>query len=84
MKDDSIYVYPNDVVTIICTVTKSIGDSYLISISYLCTDQSTDCIKPFDKKDDEGDYSNYYYQASMFIGGDDEVLLVGPKEYLSL
>ena len=60
------------------------SDSYLISISYLCTDQSTDCIKPFDKKDDEGDFSNYYYQASMFIGSEDEVLLVGPKEYLGL
>ncbi len=31
MKDDSIYVYPNDVVTIICTVNKSVGSSYLIS-----------------------------------------------------
>lgn len=31
MKDDSIYIYPNDTVAIICTVTKSIGDSYYIS-----------------------------------------------------
>ncbi len=57
-------------------------ESFLISISYLCTDNNNTCIKAFDKKDDEGDYSNMYYQASVFIGADDEVLLVGPREYL--
>ena len=60
------------------------SESFLVSISYLCTDNSNSCVKAFDKKDDEGDYSNMYYQASVFIGDNNEVLLVGPKEYLSL
>jgi len=59
-------------------------DSYLISISFLCKDSSNKCIRPFDMKDDEGDYSNFYYQASVFIDENDEVVLVGPREYLSL
>ena len=59
------------------------SESFLVSISFLCADNSNTCVKAFDKKDDEGDYSNMYYQASVFIGGDDEVLLVGPREYLS-
>ena len=57
-------------------------DSFMASISYLCTDGGSTCVNAFDKKDNEGDYSNMYYQASVFINGDD-VALVGSREYLS-
>ena len=60
------------------------NDSYLISVSYSCNDNSNTCVSYFDKKDNEGDYSNLYFLASVFIDGEDNVSLVGPREYLSL
>lgn len=58
--------------------------SYLIQISYFCKDNGNDCITALDDKDSEGDYSNLSFMASMFIDGDDNVSLVGPKEYFNL
>ena len=58
--------------------------SYLIQISYLCNNESNDCIKALDDKDEEGDYSNLSFRASMFIDSDDNVSLIGPKEYFDL
>ena len=60
------------------------ADSYLISISYLCKDGNNTCVSPFDKKDFEGDYSNMYFFASMFVDENENVSLIGPREYLDL
>lgn len=60
------------------------ADSYLIEINYLCNDNSNTCVKPFDKKDYEGDYANLQFFASMFLNEDNEVVLVGNREYLDI
>ncbi len=60
------------------------ADSYLLEISYMCTDGSNECVKAFDKEDAEGDYSNLMYYASMFVDHEDNVMLVGPRQYLEL
>ncbi len=60
------------------------ADSYLISVSYMCIDGKNTCVAPFDKKDFEGDYSNMYFFASMFVDENGEIKLIGPREYLDL
>jgi len=60
------------------------ADSYLISISYMCTDGGNTCVTPFDKKDFEGDYSNLYFFSSLFVDDNGNILLIGPREYLDL
>lgn len=58
--------------------------SYLISISYMCYSSENNCVEQFDKKDLEGDLTNMNYQASMFLDENDEIALIGHKEYLGL
>ncbi len=60
------------------------ADTYLIKIDYLCKENNDSCIKAFDKKDYEGDYSNLTFYASMFLNSENEVTLVGPREYLDI
>lgn len=60
------------------------ADSYLIEINYSCNDNSNTCVKAFDKKDQEGDYANLQFFASMFLNENNEVLLLGNREYLDL
>lgn len=60
------------------------ADSYLVNIQYLCTDHGNDCVTAFDKEDYEGDYANLSFYSSLFLDADDDVALVGPKEYLEL
>lgn len=60
------------------------ADSYLIQIDYMCVDNSNTCIKAIDNKDNEGDYANLSFYASMFVDQDENILLVGPREYLDL
>lgn len=60
------------------------ADSYLIEINYLCNDNSNTCVKAFDKKDQEGDYANLQFFASMFLNENNEVILVGNREYLDM
>lgn len=60
------------------------ADSYLIGIDYLCKDNSSTCVEAFDKKDLEEDYANLSFYASMFVDLENEVSLVGPREYLDL
>lgn len=59
-------------------------DSYLVEINYLCNDNGNSCVEPFDRQDQEGDFSNLSFYASVFVDMDDNVILVGPKEYLKL
>lgn len=60
------------------------ADSYLVEINYTCLDNDNTCVKPFDKKDYEGDYSNLVFYASMFVDEQENVKLIGPREYLDL
>ena len=60
------------------------NSSYLISISYMCYSSENDCVKQFERKDLEGDVSNMFFQASLFLDSEGEVGLVGYKEYLGL
>lgn len=60
------------------------ADSYLIAINYSCNSDSDQCIKPFDKKDIDGDYANLVFYASLMLDSDGEVSLIGPREYLEL
>ena len=58
--------------------------SYLINIDYFCNNESNDCITALDDEDKEGDYTNLSFMASMFLDVDDNVVLIGPKEYFDL
>lgn len=60
------------------------ADSYLVAINYLCNDNGNECVSAFDKKDIDGDYANLSFNASMFLDNEDNVLLVGPREYLEI
>ena len=60
------------------------ADSYLAEINYNCNDHSNTCIKAIDDEDLEGDFSNLSFYMSVFIDEDDNVLLMGPKEYFEL
>lgn len=60
------------------------ADSYLIQIDYLCVDNSNTCVKAVDNKDNEGDYANLSFYASMFVDSERNIALVGPREYLEL
>lgn len=60
------------------------ADSYLMAIHYLCVDNGNDCVTAFDKQDYEGDYANLSFYSSLFLDAEDNVMLVGPKEYLEL
>lgn len=59
-------------------------DTYLIKIDYSCVDYGDSCVKVFDKKDYEGDYSNLSYYASLFLDDQNNVMIVGPREYLDM
>lgn len=60
------------------------ADSYLIQINYLCLDNTNTCVKAIDNKDNEGDYANLSFYASMFVDSERNILLIGPREYLDL
>lgn len=60
------------------------ADSYLVKIGYTCLDNSNTCVNAFDKKDYEGDFSNMSFYASMFLDSENNVVLVGPREYLDM
>ncbi len=60
------------------------ADSYLVGINYVCKDNGNECIKALDKKDIDGDFSNLSFYASMFLDENNNVLLVGPREYLEI
>lgn len=62
----------------------SYADSYLIQLIYMCNDNSNTCITPYDKEDEEGDYANLSFQATMFLDAEDNIVSMGPKEYFSL
>lgn len=59
-------------------------DSYLIEINYWCSDNGNTCVTPFDKKDIDGDFTNLSYNASLFLDEENNVALVGPREYLDI
>jgi len=60
------------------------ADSYLVKISYSCADNGNECVQAFDKKDIDGDFSNLVFYASMLLDSEDNVALVGPREYLEI
>lgn len=60
------------------------ADSYLIQINYLCLDSTNTCVKAVDNKDNEGDYANLSFYASMFTDAEGNIALIGPREYLDL
>ena len=62
----------------------SYAESYLVEINYLCYDNSNQCVVPQGDIDLDGDYSNYSFMMAMFIDSDDNVALMGPKEYFDL
>ena len=60
------------------------AETYLVEVNYLCYDNSNQCVVPQDDIDLDGDYSNYSFMMSMFIDENDNVALMGPKEYFDL
>lgn len=60
------------------------ADSYLIQVDYLCLDDGNTCVNAIDKKDNEGDFANLTFLASMFVDSEGNIALVGPREYLEL
>lgn len=60
------------------------ADSYLVIINYLCLDNSNTCVVPYDKEDFEGDYANLAFYSSMYLDNDNNILLMGPRQYLDL
>lgn len=62
----------------------SYADSYLAVINYMCKDNSNTCVEAFDKKDLEGDYANLAFYSSLFLDEEDNILLMGPREYFEL
>ena len=60
------------------------AESYLIQIDYLCLDDGNSCITPFDKEDEQGDFSNLSFRATLFLNGDGSIISMGPKEYFDL
>lgn len=60
------------------------ADSYLIQLVYMCNDNSNTCITPYDKEDEQGDYANLSFQATMFLDANDNIVSMGPKEYFGL
>ncbi len=63
---------------------ESYADSYLIEVNYLCVDGGNECVYAIDKKDYEGDYSNLVFYATMFVDEENNIKLIGPREYLDL
>jgi hypothetical protein len=62
----------------------SYAESYLIRVDYRCLDDGNACITPYDKEDEEGDFSNLSFRASMFLDGEGNIISMGPKEYFDL
>ncbi len=60
------------------------ADSYLIQIDYNCLDNTNTCVTPAGNEDFEGDYSNLSFYMAMFLDAEDNVSLMGPKEYFDL
>ena len=50
----------------------------------MCNDNSNTCITPYDKEDEQGDYANLSFQATMFLDANDNIVSMGPKEYFGL
>lgn len=59
-------------------------DSYLVEINYMCNDNTNTCLVPFDNQDQEGDYANLSFYTSVFVDSENNVMLMGPKEYFDL
>jgi hypothetical protein len=62
----------------------SYADSYLVKITYLCSDDSNTCVHAIDDTDLDGDFTNLTFYASIFLDESNNVLLFGPKEYFDL
>ncbi len=60
------------------------ADSYMVEINYTCNDSSNTCIEASGKEDLVGDFSNLTFYMSMFLDENDNILLMGPKEYFEL
>lgn len=60
------------------------ADSYLIQISYLCKDNTNTCVHALDDNDIHGGYTNLSFNASLFLDKENNVKLIGPKEYFDL
>lgn len=59
-------------------------DSYLVEVNYMCNDGTNTCVVPFDNQDQEGDFANLSFYTSVFVDVDNNVVLMGPKEYFDL
>lgn len=60
------------------------ADSYLVAVTYLCNDNGNTCVEAFDKEDQDNDYSNLTYYATMLLDQENNIMLIGPKEYLEI
>ena len=62
----------------------SYADSYLVEINYMCVDNSNTCITAVGDTDLVGDYANLSFYMSMFLDENDNIVLMGPKEYFEI
>lgn len=60
------------------------ADTFLVEINYMCKDDSNTCVIPDGDKNLEGDYSNLSFYMSMFLDEENNISLMGPKEYFDL
>lgn len=60
------------------------ADSYLVEINYNCNDHSNTCITPEGDEDLNGDFANLSFYMSMFTDAEDNVSLMGPRQYFDL
>ena len=63
---------------------KTYADSYLVEINYSCLDNSNTCIVANGDEDLEGDFANLSFYMSMFLDEEDNISLMGPREYFKI
>jgi hypothetical protein len=59
---------------------KTYSDAYHVQVTYLCLDNSNTCVVPFK----EEEFDNLKFEMSMFLDDNDDVALLGPKQYFNL
>lgn len=60
------------------------ADSYLVQIDYSCKDETNTCITPPDNEDLDGDFANLSFYMSMFVDEEDNISLMGSRQYFNL
>ncbi len=60
------------------------ADSYLVEINYSCNDDTNTCVTPEGDETLDGDFANLSFYMSMFLDDQDNISLMGPRQYFDL